>query len=144
MHRYFQLAIAACLLAGLVIVPAVKADTSQRVNTTTLTAVVHGAQTKIWLHNVRHAHSTSTTCQFKDVRGEVPHRFGTAWTCLTRVYRYSNRTGRLATVKTRTLLGPRYEGGLYEDGSGWRPYPKEPLSKRRARSVYMNVIWVHP
>jgi hypothetical protein len=145
MNHYLKLLVAAALLVLLVTcVPAAHADTSQRVNTTTLTHVVHKAQTEIWLHNIRKAHGSRTTCTFADYKGTAPHAFGTVRSCITRIYRHSDYTGRLATIKVKILMVPRYQRVLYEDGSGWEDYPIQPQDKHRKRSVYMNVIWVHP
>jgi hypothetical protein len=144
MKHYLMLLTAALAIAlSLIVSDVARADTSQRVNTTTLTNIVHRAQAAIWDHNIRKARAFKTTCAFRDPHGSTPHRYGGAWLCVHRVYRHSNFTGRLATIRLTTLMVPRYNGGLYEDGSGWAAYPTGD-SKRRPRSVYMNVIRISP
>lgn len=118
------------------------AATSQRVNTTVLTHAVSQAQTTIWLHNIHKARSTRTNCAFHNYVGVAPHAFGDVWVCTTRIYRHSDHTGRLATVRLKILMVPRYpDGRYYEDGSGWAIYPLQPHETKR-RSVYMNVLRV--
>ena len=129
-------------LAALLAVPGVASATSQRVNTTVATHAVATAQNAIWLHNVHKAHGTRTSCAFHDVVGQLPHRTGLVWVCTTRVYRHSDYTGRLATIKFSLLMVPRYTAqGYFEDGSGWVVYPKQPRDRQR-RSIYMNVLRV--